>query len=114
MNLNINFPNEKHRHFVNEDEAEEMMVDFRDLSEKLESELADSHARNLNLISERDRVKRENAALRDAGWRIARALECARGHGYQGGGPALAEWSALANAKAMPDGSKSSRKHSDL
>jgi hypothetical protein len=38
--------------------------------------------------------ERENARLREAGWRVAKALECARGHGYQGGGPALAEWAA--------------------
>ncbi len=44
----------------------------------------------------------ENKLLTTAGWRLAKALECARGHGYQGGGPALAEWSALANAANEP------------
>ena len=39
-------------------------------------------------------VRAENARLRDAGWSVAKALGCARGHGYHGGGPALAEWAA--------------------
>ena len=39
-------------------------------------------------------LQRENFNMKEAGWRVARALECARGHGYHGGGPALAEWAA--------------------
>ena len=39
-------------------------------------------------------LQRENFNMKEAGWRVAKALECARGHGYHGGGPALAEWAA--------------------
>jgi hypothetical protein len=37
-------------------------------------------------------VRAENARLQEAGWRVAKALECARGNGYHGGSHALAEW----------------------
>ena len=39
-------------------------------------------------------LQRENFNMKEAGWRVAKALECACGHGYHGGGPALAEWAA--------------------
>lgn len=48
-------------------------------------------------------VERERDALREAGWRLARALEAARQHGFHGGTALLTEWQSVAGPELPND-----------
>lgn len=61
------------------DWVHEILADEADATEKSFSEL-----------------RSENAALREIGWRLARALEAARTHGFHGGSALLVEWADFA------------------
>jgi len=52
------------------------------------------------------RLKEDKGELHRMAWRLARALECSRGHGFKGGGAELADWSYYKDANGeLPDSS---------